>query len=216
MSTSLLYHAFNLRGIRYRSVKYTAGTIIFNAQMTDQCIKCPDCNQRRFIYKGHKNRRFVMSPLGRRRCYLDFELHRVLCVGCHKLFWPQLPFMDGKHRFVRSFALTALDLLKFATIKSVAQYLGVGWDLIKQIHKEKLKRRYKSIALNKIKYLGIDEFSIKKGHNYMTIFIDLASGRIIHAVEGRSKEAITPFLKVLKTKAHRLKAIAMDMSHAYF
>ncbi|MBA2727439.1 MAG: transposase [Parachlamydiaceae bacterium] len=34
--------------------------------------------------------------------------------------------------------------------------------------------------------LGVDEFSIRKGHKYMTIFINLETGEIIHAVEGKS------------------------------
>ena len=215
MSTSVLYHVFNLKGIRYRTIEISK-VIIFKAQMTDQCIKCPDCGHRRFIFKGVKIRRFHLSPIGRKRCLLDLELHRDKCRCCNKIFWPRLPFMDGKHRYARCFALTVLDLLKFATIKAVAKYLGVGWDLIKQIHKNKLQARYRTIALNKIKYLGIDEFSIRKNHKYMTIFIDLHSGRIIHAVEGKSKGAILPFLKTLKRRAHKLKAIAMDMSHAYF
>ena len=215
MSTSLLYHAFNLKGIRYRSVRFSDG-IVFKARMTDQCLKCPECGYRQFILKGVKTRRFLLSPMGRKHCRLDLEIHRAMCRRCKKIFWPKLPFMVGKHRYARCFALTVLDLLKFATIKAVAQYLGVGWDLIKQIHKDKLNKRYKKIPLNKIKYLGIDEFSIKKNHNYMTIFIDLSSGRIVHAVEGKSKKAILPFLGTLKRKAHQLKAIAMDMSHAYF
>ena len=59
----------------------------------------------------------------------------------------------------------------------------------------------------------MDEVSIKKAYNYMTIFADLKTGRIIHAVEGRDLEAIAPFLKKLAIKAHKLKAIAMDMSN---
>jgi len=61
------------------------------------------------------------------------------------------------------FALTVLDLLGLGTISSVAHYLRVGWDLIKEIHKSKLSRTYKTIPLQEINSIGIDEFSIKKG-----------------------------------------------------
>lgn len=101
-----------------------------------------------------------------------------------------MPLMDGKHRYTRSFALTALDFLRFGTIKDVANYLRVGWDLIKDIHKSKLQRLYRKMPITSLKYLGIDEFSIRKGHKYMTIFIDLQKGRIIHAVEGGSKDDV--------------------------
>ena len=69
--------------------------------------------------------------------------HAVLkCKACSALWWPTLPFMIGTHRFVRSFALTVLDMLRFSTIRSVAEYLGVGWDMVKNIHKERLKFRF--------------------------------------------------------------------------
>ena len=49
----------------------------------------------------------------------------------------------------------------------------------------------------------------------MTIFTDISTGRIIHAVEGRKEEAIRPFLKQLAKKARRLRVIAIDMSATY-
>jgi transposase len=116
----------------------------------------------------------------------------------------------------RSFARLALDLLSFATIKSVANFLRVGWDCIKDLHKDKLTALYSSIPLKELVYISVDEFAIAKGHVYMTIFTDIKSGRIIHAIEGKDMNAVTPFLKRLGKKAINLKAIAMDMSHAFY
>lgn len=215
MSTSILYHAFNLRGIEHKSTQFTGNTIIFSAEMTDKFSRCPNCGCRQTNQKGQKTRWFQMGSLGRKQAVLQLLLHRLQCIHCEKLWWPQLPFMLGKHRYTRSFALTAIDLLRFGTIKDVAHYLHVGWDLVKEIHKTKLQSIYRNIPISNIKYLGIDEFSIRKRHKYMTIFIDLKIGRIIHAVEGRSKDAIEPFLKLLARKAKKIKAVAMDMSRSY-
>jgi transposase len=131
--------------------------------------------------------------------------------------------MVAKRRYVRSFALTVLDLLRFGTIRPPpADYLGVGWDLVKDIHKSKLHRLYRSIPLHKVKCIGIDEFSLKKGHNYMTVVTDLRTGRILHAVEGKGKEyppPADPFLKKLARKGKKLQAVAIRqrrMSSAYF
>ena len=124
--------------------------------------------------------------------------------------------MAGTHRFVRSFALTVLDMLRFATIRSVAEFLGVGWDLVKNIHKERLQFLYRKIPLHKVKVIGIDEFSFKAGHQYMTVVTELHTGRVLHAVEGKGKEDIRPFLTTLARRAGKLEAVAMDMSSAYF
>lgn len=216
MSTSVLYHAFGLKGIRYQSTHYRSDAVIFQAEMTDDLIRCPKCDCGKATYRGRKTRWFFMSPVGRKKCILVLHFHRLKCVDCATLWWPGFPFMMGKHRYVRSFALTVLDLLRFGTIRSVAHYLGVGWDLVKEIHKSKLRVLYRKIPLHKVRYIGIDEFSIRKGHEYMTVVTDLRTGRILHAVEGKGKEDILPFLQKLARKGKRLEGVAMDMSSAYY
>jgi len=115
----------------------------------------------------------------------------------------------------RAFAQYLISMMKLGTIKAVAEFTEVSWDTVKDIHKEHLKKKYKSIEYASLRYLGIDEFSIKKGHEYMTVVVDLETGRIIYAVEGRNKESITPFLRKLARKANNLIAMAMDMSGPY-
>ena len=216
MSTSLLYHAFNIKEVEYRATKYIGNNIIFKAEMGASIKSCSFCQSGDVIFKGKKIRYFHLPPTGRKRCVLELLMHRICCKNCGNLCWPRLPFMNGNRRYTRAFALTVLDLLQFSTIKSVADYLNVGWDLVKKIHKEKLEVMYRKQGYNDLIYLGIDEFSIRKGHSYMTIFVNLQSGRIIHAVEGRSSEIVSPFLRKLSKKATNLRAVAVDMSQSYF
>lgn len=108
--------------------------------------------------------------------------------------------MPGTKRMTRSFIRMAGELLAFGTIKDVANFLGVGWDTIKRIHKEHLRNTYRKIPIEDVEYLSIDEFSIKKGHQYMTIVTDVQSGAILHAVEGRKKESVRRFFEKLKKK----------------
>jgi transposase len=216
MSTSILYHAFGVKGIQYEAVHFLGDSLLFSARATDRYVKCPQCGARKATFKGQRRRLFRMSPIGRKRCFLDLMLHRLKCRECGSLWWHRLPFMDGKHRYVRSFALTVLDLLQFCTIQAASQYLGVGWDMIKEIHKERLSLLYRTIPLGEVRHIGIDEFSLRKGHEYMTIVTDLESGRILHAVEGKGKEDIRPFLERLARKGKNLQAVAMDMSSSYF
>ncbi|MCP4568666.1 MAG: ISL3 family transposase, partial [FCB group bacterium] len=126
-----------------------------------------------------------------------------------------LPFMKGTARCTRSFALTVPDLLRFGTIRSVAGYLHVGRDMVRNIHKAKLTTVYREIDLKKVRYLGVDEFSIRKGHTYMTVFIDLQTGRVLHAAEGTRREDIAPFLKTLSKKSHNIRAVSVDMSGSF-
>lgn len=216
MSTSLLYHAFNIKGVKFRGNTYLGNTVIFKAEMAERTFTCTECRCRQVVYKGKKIRRFHMPPIGRKKSVLEIELHRLQCKNCGHLWWPQLSFVSGTKRYTRSFALTVIDFLRFATIRAAADYLQVGWDLVKDIHKTKLLRLYKKPRLADLVYLGIDEFSIRKGHSYVTIFVNLSNGRIVHAVKGRSSEDIESFLKKITRKAPALKAVAIDMSSSYF
>ena len=123
--------------------------------------------------------------------------------------------MKKTARYTRSFALTVLDLLRFGTIRSVAEYLHIGWDTVKNIHKAKLTTVYRNINLKNVKHLGIDEFSIRKGHTCMTVFIDLRTGRVLHAVKGTRREDIAPSLKLLSKKARNIRAVSMDMRGSF-
>ncbi len=216
MSTSLLYHAFGLRGVKYTAMRYEAGATIFDAEVTSELERCGQCGWRWTNRKrGCHQREFRMPPIGKRPSFLRLKIWRIECQRCNALHWPRLPFVKGKARHTIRFALLALDLLRWMTISAVAEFLGVGWDLVKDLHKEQLKRKYRDPRLADVKYLGIDEFSIRKGHSYMTIFVDLETTRILHAVEGKGAQAIAPFLKVVRRRARGLKAIAMDMSTGY-
>ncbi len=215
MSQSLLYHVFGVKGVTYCSTSFLGNAVIFKVEAKSRHVHCSSCGYKGSTFKGQKERHFRMPPIGRKQALLSVTMHRLKCKSCGKIWWPSLPFVKGKQRYTRSFALTVLDMLRFATIKAVSDFLHVSWNVVKEIHKDKLSKTYRHISLTDVKYLGVDEFSIRKHHSYMTIFVNLQTGRILHAVEGRSKEAISHFLKRVKRSAKKLKAIAMDMSVSY-
>lgn len=216
MSTSLLYHAFGIKGVKYICTKYKKGHTILRAEVTSTLEQCPQCYSFRTVRrKGSKCRELRMAPIGTRPTVLQLKVWRIRCEDCDALRWPRLPFVKGKARHTRRFSQLVIDLLHWMTISGVARILGVGWDLVKDLHKEYLQKKYRRPPLRDLKYLAIDEFSIRKGHSYMTIFVDLESGRILHAIDGKSGQNIEPFLKVLKTRSPGLQAIAMDMNAGY-
>lgn len=216
MSTSFLYHAFHIEGVKYNSTVYEGDSLIVQGEINESHYRCPKCKSCDFSFKGEKERTFRLPPIGRKSYFLNLRMHRIECKRCDQISWPRLPFMKGKSRMSRSFINFVLDLLKFGTIQAVAVFLKIGWDCIKDIHKETLRIRYKTISLSECEYLSVDEFAISSGHEYMTVFSNFRTGQIVHATEGKDKEAIIPFLRKLKKKAPKLKAIAMDMSPAFW
>jgi transposase len=215
MSTSLLYHTNQITDVQVKNEEYFTEKIVFQVIYEPSKAPCPCCEWEEHSFKGAKIRKLKMAPLGNKAAFLSVKIHRLRCVNCCHIWWPSLPFARAKKRFTISFERYVIELMRFATIEHVAKFLGVSWSLIKNIHKAYLLREYQAPDLKSIQYIGVDEFSISKGHEYMTIFINLETGEIIHAVEGKSMESVTPFLLQLKERAIQLKAIAMDMNAAY-
>jgi transposase len=153
MSTSFLYHAYNLKGVKYNSTDFYGNAIVFHAETTRTLARCPECRSRDVIYKGQKVRELLLCRCAQKKMVLKLKIHRILCRSCQKIRWPELPFAPNTQRYVNSFAIFEIELLKFATITSVADFLGVSWDTIKSIHKKKLSVTYKSVDLQDIQYM---------------------------------------------------------------
>ena len=215
MSTSALYHTFSLSDLQHLGTIEEENTIIFRAHTLKRTHCCARCDSKKIVYKGKKKKRLWLPRIASKKCVLEVEVPRFKCHKCQSIRWLKLPFAEGKKRVTKAFAQFALELRQFGTVKHVASFLGVSWDTIKEIHKQHLKKTYRKIPYLELRYLSIDEISLRKGHNYMTIISDIETGRIIYAVEGRSSADISPYLKRLRKKARHLKAIAIDMSNAY-
>jgi transposase len=215
MSASLLYHTNGINSVHYKTTRFEGNCVYFEVQMKRNCSSCQNCGNLYSNFKGKKLRRLRMVPFGNKKAFLDLYVHRLECKRCKHKWWPNLSFMAGKKRMTRSMIRYILNLMQFGTIKDVAAFVDVAWDVVKDIHKEALKKAYKNIEYKKLRYLGIDEFSIRKGYDYMTIITNLETGQIIYAVEGRNNKDVVPFLKKLAKRASNIKAFAMDMSSSY-
>jgi len=101
------------------------------------------------------------------------------------------------------------------TIEDVSKHLDMSWDTVKDIHVEALKKKYKKRKLKHLQHLGVDEISVKKGHNYLTVVVDLDTGQVVWVAEDRKSSSLEPFFKKLKQAKAKIEAVAMDMWPAY-
>lgn len=108
-----------------------------------------------------------------------------------------------------------MELLHKMTIKDVANHLGLSWDTVKDIHKNYLKHKFSHIDIKDVKHIGIDEFAVRKGHNYLTIVVDMVSGAIIHVGDGKGIESLKKFWPKLKRSGAKVESVSSDMSAAF-
>jgi hypothetical protein len=77
MSTSLLYHAFGIRGYKYKNTKYEGGSVHFNIEQERNTFRCSCCRSRDVKPKGKVRRKFKSTPIGRKAVFIVLMVQRI-------------------------------------------------------------------------------------------------------------------------------------------
>ena len=215
MSTSLLYHCFAIRGYRYVSQEYRQGGITITIDQERHHWRCSACGSKDVRPKGRRPREFRTVPIGTRPVTIRFAVPRVECLECGKTRQVKITFADPKRRYTNAFRNYVLSLSKCMTILDLSSLLNVSWGTVKEIQKEDLNRRVGKPKLRKLRRIAIDEIAVRKGHHYLTLVLDLESGRVVFVGKGKGADALEPFWKRLRRSRAKIEAVATDMSWAY-
>jgi transposase len=215
MSTSLLYHAFAIRGYEYIRTDYQGGEVVFTIAQEPKTFRCEACGSRDVRPKWRVERRFHSLPIGSRATAVVLPIPRVACRNCGVIRQVEVDFADPRRTYTKAFERYALELSRRMTILDVARHLGVGWDLIKDIRKRDLSRRYAKPKLKGLRRIAVDEIAVSKGHRSLTVVLDLKSGAVVFVGDGKGGDALKPFWKRLRRCRAKVEAVAIDMSPAY-
>lgn len=215
MSTSLLYHGWGLRGYCHQGTRFEAGAVRFQMIQDQERLCCSACGSLEVTRAGQVPRSFRALPIGGKAVWIDLPVQRVACGTCGKTRQAKLGFADERRSYTQAFERYVLDLSRHMTIKAVANHLGVSWDLVKEIQKQTLQRRFKKPKLKRLQQIAIDEICIGQGHRYLTVVLDLVSGAVVFVGEGKGADALDPFWKRLHAAHAHIQAVATDMSPAY-
>jgi transposase len=216
MSTSLLYHGFGIRGYHYVRTEYNDCQVTFSIRQEPESYRCSACGSGQVISRGQADRRFRSLPIGSRPTFVVLPIPRVECLACGVVRQVKIGFGDPRRSYTKSFERYALELSRSMTIRDVALHLNVGWDLIKDIQKRDLSRRYAKPKLKHLRYIAIDEIAVAKGHRYLTVVMNLEDGAVVFVGDGKGADALKPFWKRLRPSKAKIEAVAMDMSRAYW
>lgn len=215
MSTSLLYHGFAVRGYEYVRTEYLGGQILFTIRQPRQALRCSACGSRAVRPHGAAERQFRTVPIGSKAVVIRFAVPRVHCRACGVTRQVAIDFADPRRTYTKAFERYALELSRHMTILDVARHLGVSWDVVKDIQKRDLSRRYAKPKLRGLRRIAVDEIAVAKGHRYLTVVMDLDSGAVAFVGDGKGGDALKPLWKRLRRCKARIEAVAMDMSAAY-
>jgi len=216
MSTSVLYRVFGLDAFEHVCAESFLGLFLLTVRVRDRHVRCPGCLSPDVIRRGTRPRKVYAPPVGLRQTVLFIDVPRVQCERCGQVRHVRLPGVVPGKNYTTAFRRLVLDLRKVMTVRDLARYLNVSETLIRSIDKLWLGKKFGKPRLRHLKHLAIDEISVRKGHRYLTIVLDLDTGAVVFVGDGKGQTALKPFWKRLHGSRAKVQAVATDMSSAYY
>ncbi len=215
MSQQALYQVLGMHGYQVTQIQRDEKRLLLHCRPQPHRVCCPQCGSRDVIQRGEKERWIRNLPIGRDCTWMIATLPRVECRACRIVRQVNIGLADPRRTYSHAFERYVLELSRRTTIQDVAHHLGVSWDIVKDIQKRYLQQRYAKPALKDVRHIGIDEICVGRGYRFLTLVLDLDSGAILFAGEGKKAAALKPFWRRLKAAKARVRAVAIDMSPAY-
>jgi transposase len=142
----------------------------------------------------------------------------VACASCGKTTQLGVPWARAGSGFTAAFEALALALCRDLPVSQAAGLLRCTdkqlWRRIEHYVNE--ARALEDFA--GVELIGIDETSIRRGQNYITVVHDLDSKRLLFATEGRDHQTVLEFAQDLEEHGGNpgaMRHVCMDMSAAY-
>lgn len=149
------------------------------------------------------------------KTFIQYSYRKIRCHRCG-IVVEDLCLVQPDMRITRRLVKYIVALCKYMTIKEIARHLEIDCKTVKDIHKSYLLKKYSKEDIGYPKLLAVDEISLKKRHKYLTVIINLDSGRVLWIGEGRRYETLKEFFDSLTDKQKKeIQAIAMDMWDPY-
>lgn len=182
---------------------------------SDGPMICSGCGRACERYHDWEERWIRDLPILDAQTRLLIQRFRVACPTCGPKV-EHLPWLAKYSRVTVRLAQSVARLCQVLPIKHVADFYGLGWDAVKAIDKAYLQTALGDPDLSQVIVLAMDEFAIRRGHRYATIFVEPNRKQVLWVCRGRSREDIRPFFEKLGTEGcRRIEAVAMDMNAAY-
>lgn len=190
--------------------------------LSNNDLKCDICGNKMNI-NGTYNIKLKHLPIGGIYSSICVERKQLQCSCCGATKAQEIPFKDNNYLITKELKTYIVDLLttnKF-TLKDVAYLTGVNRNIIKDVDKERLQKKYTIDGLGKelikpespAKYLGIDEFKLHNGYKYATHIINLETGHILWIQEGKKKQVVYDFIEHVGLEwMSKVIAVACDMN----
>lgn len=178
-------------------------------------LRCPRCEAWCPVYDHSSERQWRHLDTCDVATYVHTRLPRVRCRQ-HGVISLVSDWAEPGSNLTAAMEAHIIDLEKECSIQAVSRLTGLSWDrcwgvMNRSVLRGQRRKRWKVPA-----YIGVDEKSFAKRHQYMTLVCDLETGSVEYVADARRRESLEEyFLPFIQEELERIQAICMDMHDPY-
>ncbi len=178
---------------------------------------CPACGAAGCPVHDTKPQRWRHLDFFQHKAFIEAKVPRVRCDACGCVRMVDVPWARKNSGFTLLMESLIMELVKHMPVLPLARLIGVSDGAIWRVLAFHVERAIASIDLSKLKEIGVDETSARRGHEYISMFYDLIGRRLVHVAEGKDASVIADFAQELArrgVKAEQIGEVSCDMSPA--
>jgi transposase len=214
--TTLFRRLLDVTGLQVKGALLTTdGSLSVEVAPRWRRPRCGVCGRVAPGYDRRPLRWWRHLAFGRTMVLLSYAPRRVECARCG-IRSEKLPWAEGQSRFTWAFEELVAYLAQITDQTQVGRLTAIAWPTVGSIVTRVVTRRLEPDRLKGLRRLGVDEFSFRKRHRYLTVVVDHDRRRIVWAAEGRNAETLRAFFEELGPQAcAAIHLVTMDMAGSY-
>lgn len=192
------------------------GRVTIRVEYAPDGGKCPECGARTPLHDHARLRRWRHLDTCQLMTFIECRAPRADCPE-HGVKTMSVPWAEPRGRFTLLFERMAISLLLATSRQNkAAECLRLSDDEVRHIKEKAVARGLARRGDRPARHLGLDEKSMKKGHNYMTVLSDLDAGCVRDVEPTRERAAAERLLQALSpAEKTAVEAVCADMWTPY-
>ena len=168
-------------------------------------------------YDTQPVRDYEYVPLWGIQVYFRYAPRRVQC-KTHGIHVEQLPWAEGKERLTKSHQYFLARWAKRLSWKETARVFNTSWETVYRAIDGVVSYGLAHREWDNVEQIGVDEISVFKGHQYLTLVYQLDKGcrRLLWCGKDNTMKTLRKFFRVFgKERSARLRFVCSDRWAAY-
>ena len=180
-------------------------------------FNCPDCGAGNCPVHDTEQTSWRHLNFFQHQAYLHARVPRVRCTKCG-VKKVSVPWAREGGGFTLLFEALIMALVSAMPVNAVARLVGEHDTRLWRVIHHYVERARASADLSSVTRLAIDETAARRGHHYITLFVDIDQARVVFATEGKDAATVAAFADDLTAHGGDPDAIAevcIDMSPGF-